>query len=185
MAVLQGLLLLSSVILLVTVVVGGIVLLAMNTWGLVTGRGAVGLPHGSLGLVSVCVVLCVAAYLVTVRPALLRGQQVRTCIELGILVAELHRYESEQDRLPEDLAEIAENYSSLPRDGWGEPFIYVPNGDQFILVSAGKGGKPDWDYFSNGLRKHLVEGDSPRDVRGEWSADQIVTESGWFQHACK
>jgi hypothetical protein len=76
---------------------------------------------------------------------------------------------------------LPEEHRRFWSDGFGYPLVYESRPDAFIIVSLGRDGRSDGtDYWE--LRQ---VGTQMRDVRGQFAADQVLSDRGWIQEACK
>lgn len=94
----------------------------------------------------------------------------------------LASYREVEGAYPEDLA-AALDRSSPPEgvsgvDAWGRALHYRRVGEGFVLVSLGRDGEPDGPDYR-------IDRDAGAHVRtcGDWSADQVLSETG-FHRSC-
>lgn len=139
-------------------------------------------PRNLIYLTVIAGTAAVAAYELSIRPAMLRARQVRSLADMQSIERWLEDYRKVNGHFPDNLGSALESSPYLySRDGWGNPFFYESRGDGFILVSLGSDGKQDGsDYWQ--LRNANAPSTS---VRGVWSADQVLSDNGWHREAGK
>lgn len=129
----------------------------------------------AIGILSM---LIVAAYVWPVRPFLFGMRQVRTIADGRTISICLEDFREKNGNFPSTLASAFPAGQTFRTDGWGNRWVYITDGQGFLLLSLGKDGHPDrTDY--------VVPRSSGRAVFqrtcGRWNADQIISHQGIHQ----
>jgi len=113
-------------------------------------------------------------------PILMRGKQAGTLWDLQRIEEKLKKVQIETGRYPLDLSRITTDLG-MPTDRWGRPWVYLSDGEMFVLVSLGTDGRPDGtNYLGMRAEDGPVENFCP-DV----NADQVVSDLGWHRRCGK
>jgi hypothetical protein len=123
-------------------------------------------------------VVLAAAYLLALRPLWQLMKQHRTASDMRVVSTLLHDYRDRHGGYPAELAAaLPVDLRRLLSDAWGHPLLYFHTDQQFILVSVGKDGRPDYpDYWA-------VRATYPhwRRVRDHPESDLVLSDLGWSQ----
>lgn len=124
-----------------------------------------------------------AAYATVVRPAYLRGMQVRNLTIMRDYAAILDHFHEAHGQFPRSVREAASDWR--PNwdttgfylgclDNWGNSVIYIPTDGGYLLLSFGHDGRPDGsDYVAMRARAELDDS-ACRDV----DVDQVLSDRG-------
>ena len=85
------------------------------------------------------IAVAAVAYALVVRPFMLRGTQVANLEHMRRYDLEIRSYWQAHGSFPR-------SFSGL--DSWGHPVSYVSDGTQYLLVSYGRGGRPDGSDYT-------------------------------------
>lgn len=119
---------------------------------------------------AVLIPILVAMYARSMQPRILEGMQVRNHADLLMIKA----------KLDGDLMHLGRAPISPPwkePDVWGHEFHYLTDGRSYVLASFGRDGKPDREDYAALLGAPVAE--RPRDVCGDYDADEVATDQGW------
>jgi hypothetical protein len=120
-----------------------------------------------------------------VRRQMLWTSQIRNVELFKLYRAALDEYFEVHKVYPCALSEATANarWMDVRRnlDQWGYAVHYESRGASFVLVSFGRGGRPDGlDYWR--LRELNDDSRVARDICFQWSADQVYSDRGF--HRC-
>lgn len=109
-----------------------------------------GVKAALLGL-GVLTVAAGVAYAIVLRPMRLRFKQVGNLVDMRGYEWAIRHFHETHASFPLSLPAVLEEARQLSAgerfakglDGWGHPVLYRSNGEQYLLVSYGRDGRPD------------------------------------------
>jgi hypothetical protein len=105
-------------------------------------------------------------------------------------VRDLEAYRQKQGSYPDRLSEAVRERPvfghpiEIGQDLWGHSLSYRKDGSGFLLVSFGRGGKPDGTDYGSLTPSEVWRKDEAEACKNP-DADQVVSEKGWLRACAK